>query len=167
MRGRRPKPTALKVLAGNPGKRPLNHDEPKPEPVAPKCPSWLNRVAKREWKRVSPALEKLGLLTPLDMANLAAYCRTYAEMVEAQEFLAKHGLTYQIARRDTNGAIVDMVAQQWPQVAIVRRCQEEIRSYSAMFGMSPSDRSRMKVPGEQYDDEEFFGQTRRAGNSST
>lgn len=29
-RGRKPKPTALKVLEGNPGKRPLNDHEPIP-----------------------------------------------------------------------------------------------------------------------------------------
>ena len=29
-RGRKPKPTALKVLEGNPGKRPLNDREPVP-----------------------------------------------------------------------------------------------------------------------------------------
>ena len=30
-RGRKPKPTAVKVLEGNPGKRSLNTAEPKPE----------------------------------------------------------------------------------------------------------------------------------------
>lgn len=35
MRGRRPKPTRLKVLTGNPGKRPLNMDEPRPERAIP------------------------------------------------------------------------------------------------------------------------------------
>ena len=29
--GRKPKPTAVKVLEGNPGKRSLNRQEPKPE----------------------------------------------------------------------------------------------------------------------------------------
>jgi hypothetical protein len=33
MRGRRPKPTRLKLLTGNPGKHPLNRSEPKPEPA--------------------------------------------------------------------------------------------------------------------------------------
>ena len=47
-RGRKPKPTALKVLEGNPGKRPLNENEPKPENKAPRCPSWLEQEAKNE-----------------------------------------------------------------------------------------------------------------------
>ena len=40
-RGRKPKPTAVKVLEGNPGKRSLNTGEPKPEKKAPRCPAWL------------------------------------------------------------------------------------------------------------------------------
>ena len=39
--GRKPKPTAVKALEGNPGKRSLNTGEPKPEKKAPRCPAWL------------------------------------------------------------------------------------------------------------------------------
>lgn len=162
MKGRKPKPTNLKLLAGNPGKRPINKNEPKPPPIAPKCPGWLNKEGKKEWKRIAPLLERLGLLTEADMANLAAYCRTYAEMVEAEQFLEKHGLTYQIPKRDEEGKVVGLYVQQWPQVSIVRRCQEEIRAYSALFGLSPSDRSRMSLPTERDDDDEFFAYRREA-----
>ncbi len=72
--GTKPKPTALKLLEGNPGKRPLPMNEPKPAPTAPKCPSWLHKDAKKEWKRISTELERLGLLTQVDMAALAGYC---------------------------------------------------------------------------------------------
>ena len=47
-RGRKPKPTHLKVLAGNPGKRPLPKNEPKPKPIAPRCPQWLDPIARKE-----------------------------------------------------------------------------------------------------------------------
>ena len=59
--GRKPKPTSLKVLEGNPGKRALNDTEPKPEKKAPKCPTWLNKEAKKEWKRIATELEALGI----------------------------------------------------------------------------------------------------------
>ena len=38
-RGRKPKPTALKMLEGNPGKHPLNEHEPVPPKSTIKCPS--------------------------------------------------------------------------------------------------------------------------------
>ena len=69
-RGRKPKPTALKLLEGNPGKRPLNGREPVPPRAALKCPAWLLPEAKKEWKRLAPALEAMGVLT---MADLTAF----------------------------------------------------------------------------------------------
>jgi hypothetical protein len=48
MRGRRPKPTRMKVLTGNPGKRPLNPTEPRPEPIVPDCPVELGPSARRD-----------------------------------------------------------------------------------------------------------------------
>ena len=68
-RGRKPKPTALKMLEGNPGGRPLNEAEPKPQKKAPRCPPWLEDEAKREWKRMAKVLEQMGLLTEMDMAD--------------------------------------------------------------------------------------------------
>lgn len=85
MRGRRPKPTRLKVLTGNPGKRPLNTDEPKPEVATPECPAELGPVARREWDRLACELTALRILTNLDRAALAAYCGAYAMWAEAIE----------------------------------------------------------------------------------
>ena len=45
-RGRKPTPTAIKELEGNPGKRALNDKEPKPVKKAPACPKWLEDEAK-------------------------------------------------------------------------------------------------------------------------
>jgi phage terminase small subunit len=61
MAGRRPEPTALKELAGNPGKRALNTNEPQPGGI-PKCPPHLDKIAKAEWKRIAAELTTLGLL---------------------------------------------------------------------------------------------------------
>ena len=41
MAGRKPKPTAVKKLESNPGKRKLNTKEPVPEKEIPACPDWL------------------------------------------------------------------------------------------------------------------------------
>ena len=72
-RGRKPKPTAIKELEGNPGGRPLNPNEPRPDKKAPRCPSWLEEEAKKEWKRMGRMLEQAGLLTEMDMAAFAGW----------------------------------------------------------------------------------------------
>ena len=52
VRGRKPKPTAIKLLEGNPGTRPLTESEPTPPKGQIKCPTWLMPEAKKEWKRL-------------------------------------------------------------------------------------------------------------------
>jgi len=61
----------VKLLRGNPGKRPLNEGEPQPTPLAPACPPELSPTAKDEWNRIIVELVELGLMTNLDRAALA------------------------------------------------------------------------------------------------
>ena len=74
-RGRRPKPTALKKLEGNPGKRPLNELEPVPPVASLRCPNYLLPEARKEWRRLAPILMNLGLLTAADAVPFAGYCQ--------------------------------------------------------------------------------------------
>jgi phage terminase small subunit len=69
---------ALTTNHGEPGRRPLNKREPRPRPTLPSCPSHLNPVARREWRRTTPLLHGCGLLTETDRAALAVYCQPWA-----------------------------------------------------------------------------------------
>jgi phage terminase small subunit len=77
MRGRKPHPTLLKLVKGNPGHRPLTDSEPAPRKMLPEPPAELSGDARKEWDRVAPELYRMGLLTGLDRAALAAYCQVY------------------------------------------------------------------------------------------
>jgi P27 family predicted phage terminase small subunit len=138
-RGRKPKPTALKVLEGNPGKRPLNNNEPKPEKKAPRCPSWLEPEAKKEWKRMAKTLEAIGVLTQIDAAAFAGYCQAYARWKEAEEFLSKHGTIF----KTPSGYI-----QQVPQVSIAQTYLKIMKDFCSEFGLTPSARSRIRIDSE-------------------
>ena len=59
MAGRKPKPTALKKLEGNPGKRKLNMKEPVPAKGVPDCPKWLLPEAKADGRDVTGSSEKI------------------------------------------------------------------------------------------------------------
>ncbi|MBE6068072.1 MAG: phage terminase small subunit P27 family [Clostridium lundense] len=133
-RGRKPKPTAVKELEGNPGKRALNEFEPKPQKKAPKCPSWLDTEAKKEWRRVAKQLEELGVLTEVDMAAFAGYCEAYARWKEAEEFISMHG------------TIVKTPSGYWqqvPQVSIAQTYLKIMIKFCEQFGLTPSSRSRI------------------------
>ena len=133
-RGRKPKPTALKVLEGNPGRRPLNDKEPQPEKRALKCPSWLEPEAKKEWKRMARTLESMGILTQVDMTAFAGYCQAYARWKEAEEFITQHGTIV----RTPSG-----YWQQVPQVSIAQTYLKVMNRFAEQFGLTPASRSRI------------------------
>ena len=136
MAGRKPKPTALKVLEGDRGKgrRPLNEHEPIPPRGAIRCPAWLEAEAKKEWKRLAPSLEAMGILTAVDITAFAGYCQAYARWKEAEEFISKHGSIFQ-----TPSGYV----QQVPQVSIAQQNLKIMQSFCSEFGLTPATRSRI------------------------
>lgn len=146
--GRPPKPLALKILEGNPGHRPLNRYEPKPRPIAPPCPRWLEPEAKREWKRISRELEALGLLTVIDRAVLAGYCQAWARWRAAEEVLTREGTTF----TTPNG-----YRQQRPEVSIAQKSLQLVAKFATEFGLTPSARTRLGVHyvGEKDEDDPF------------
>jgi phage terminase small subunit len=66
MRGRKPQPTKLKALEGNPGKRAMNDREPQPPAGVPDCPEFLQDEAREEWFRTAAVLKQMNLLTVAD-----------------------------------------------------------------------------------------------------
>ena len=133
-RGRKPKPTALKVLGGNPGKRPLNDREPVPPKATLKCPAWLLPEAKKEWMRLAPALEAMGVLTMADLTAFEGYCQAYARWKEAEAFITQHGSIFQ-----TPSGYV----QQVPQVSIAQQNLKIMQSFCSEFGLTPATRARI------------------------
>lgn len=65
--GRKPRPTAIKKLEGNLGKRKLNTKEPILAKGMPECPDWLLPEAKAEWERLCKKLSDMGVLTEADV----------------------------------------------------------------------------------------------------
>jgi P27 family predicted phage terminase small subunit len=135
MRGRKPKPTRLKILNGNPGKRPLNDSEPRPPSGAPTCPAHLDAEAKKEWRRVAKLLDGMGLLAKTDRAALAGYCVAYSRWVKAELILRDTG---EILKAKDSGQPF-----QNPWLAVANRAQEQMSKYLAEFGLTPSSRVRL------------------------
>src|SRR5438105_2313518 len=136
MRGRKPTPTAFKVLHGNPGKRPLPKNEPQPRQGDVSCPDHLDEEAKAEWQRVSPELERLGLLTVLDRAALAAYCECYSDWVRLREIVRK-----------TGEVLPNRGGHPYPNpyAAALHRARKAMHAFASEFGLTPSSRTRIDV----------------------
>ena len=91
MRGRKPKPSALRLFEGNPGKRSINKDEPAPDPGISAAPEHLSEVAKTAWAAVSIKLDKIGVLTVVDDWALEQLCENYAEILDLRATIKTEG----------------------------------------------------------------------------
>lgn len=133
--GRLPKPSALKALAGNPGQRELQN-EPKPPAGYPDAPEWLDDVALTEWHRLTPILEKMGVVTVADRNAVAAYCQSYSLYVKAVEDISRNGFTVEGHRG---------VMSKNPAVQVQRDSLDQMGRWGAKLGLSPVDRVRLSV----------------------
>ena len=134
--GRKPIPTALKILRGNPGKRPLNADEPKP-PLGVGAPSpRLTGEALAEWHRRVVELDAVGILTQIDAPAFEAYCRAWGRYVEAEAEIKK---TSPVAKAPSGYPMVN------PYLQIANRALDQCRAFWTEFGMMPCARVRLHV----------------------
>ena len=149
MKGRKPKPTALKVIEGNPGQRPLNQNEPKPKPIAPKAPLWLDEVAREEWERLAPILERLGLLTEADEIVFANLCQEYSDILKYRKVIADEGATCEHTNTKGEKNVITR-----PEAILLYKAQQMLKAYCVEFGLTPSSRGRISLPGmEDAEDE--------------
>jgi P27 family predicted phage terminase small subunit len=137
-RGRKPKPTKLKLVEGNPGKRAISDKEPQPASVA-SPPSWVidDQVALTEWQRLAPELESLGLLTNLDQLVFGMYCDAVSRFRLARDAVQKIG---PLVKAKKGGAVY-----QSPYLPVMRRERDALLKLAALMGLSPSDRTRIEV----------------------
>ena len=136
----------LHVLSGS--YRADRHDgkgQPKPRPVAPAAPpSWLDKEAKAEWRRVGPELEKLGLLTALDRAAFAIYCTCWSDFRCYSEIVEREGAVIEGHRG---------VLRKHPLLPALHQAADAVRVWAQEFAMTPLSRSRINLPTEPLSDD--------------
>lgn len=152
-RGVKPQPTQVKVIRGNPGKRPLNEAEPKPRRLIPDPPRDLTDEAQIEWHRVSVELDQLGLLTGIDRAALAGYCDAWGRWVYARRLIVRAAEEYPkyeglIIFSAKNNPITN------PALGIANKAMADVMRYCVEFGMTPSARSRIAATPRATEEDE-------------
>ena len=143
-RGRPPKSAAQKKLEGNPGKR-KTKAEPQLTPALPAPPANLTEAAIVEWNRVGPELFAAKILTNADRGALAVYCQSWADWVEARDYI--DGKKKVI--KSPNG-----YEMQSPWVAIANKASEKLLKVAAEFGLTPASRVRLATDPPDPDDDQ-------------
>jgi len=139
--GRKAKPTALKLVDGNPGNRPINKHEPQPAKVYnPDPPEGFDTVHIGKWNEVAGKLAKIRVLTELDLDALEVYCREWVNYHEAIADIAERGKLLQMP----SGGV--MWNPSWTQL---KHSQNVCRSIMAEFGMTPSTRTTLVASADE------------------
>lgn len=146
-RGPKPKPTAIRMLDGNPSRRPLPLNEPTcaHPPVMPATVG-ADSFASAEWTRIRDACPP-NLFTAMDAATLAQYCLAWSMLVRSQEEIDTRGLIIEtpIVSKST-GDIVGYDVGVNPAARTWKAAGETMLKCVDRLGLTPTSRTRIQVP---------------------
>jgi P27 family predicted phage terminase small subunit len=132
--GRPRKPTALKLIAGNPGGRALNGFEPEPPLLNDLDPAeHLSPRSAAVWREIAPMLRQLGVLTVADRIPLEMLCDQVADYRLSRQM---HGDELVVA--SSKGT--EMLSQ-W--LVAAQMCAKRAHALMACFGMDPVARAKV------------------------
>ena len=134
--GRKSTPTVIKALRGNPGRRPLNHDEPKPAAGVPDPPEWLSPAAREAWQDVVTLFEPMRVLTEADRMLLELVAVTYTRWRDAEGTIDREGSVFETS----TGYMTPH-----PAVAMATKARLELRQLLAEVGGTPASRPGLQV----------------------
>lgn len=137
MRGRKPKDSILRMLHGNPGKRPIEESGSDPflrETVV--MPNGLSGLETQEWDRLAETLAPL--LSRASEGMLRAACSALAQFVEADRIVQAQGMFY-----ETCGE-AGRVIRQHPAVKVRDAARLAYIRALTELGGSPVARSRVR-----------------------
>ena len=138
VKGRKPKPTHLKIIEGNPGKRRIATSEWSPDPVALDKPELTTEHASECWDRSVIELQEMGILQAADRDALEIYCEMYGTEPgdKRQRQVANEGAL--VKGRDGN----QVTNPAW---RIARDASQMATRLGEAFGFSPAARTRINI----------------------
>lgn len=97
--------------------------------------------SKKLWDKLTKELSGLGILNSISLELLENYCNLYGIQKKALEEIKEEGLSDGLKKNPALTAYLDAGAQ--------------MRQISVKFGFTPSDASRIKLPGKKDDKDPF------------
>jgi P27 family predicted phage terminase small subunit len=143
MKGRKPKPTSLRLIEGNREHRTIHKElEPQPEKKAPPCPAELRGDERKAWAYLILELGKMGTLASSDRGQITGYCHAWGLWCRAKRKLNDLGAGGKDAEVITteNGNYI-----QNPWLSIANRAMADCVKYGAELGLNPVQRTRVKL----------------------
>lgn len=151
--GRKPRPTALKIISGNPGKRRLPDNEIVFKCVKPIPMPFLSEEALQEWHEKVDILLASGVLTEVDNTLFAAYCDSFGIWAQATiqlEKLKEKNKLNGLLLKTKDGNLI-----QQPLLGIANKAKADMVKYATEFGMGASARARISTAPQGKKDNPF------------
>lgn len=145
MKGRKGNPTPLKVLMGNPGKRPIK-SVPEPETGIPNMPDWLSKfpIAVKEWNRVSTLLNNMGIMSESEKNLLSRYCYLESEIETMAVEIQKEGRVAYTVKMDSLGNEL-VEAKDNPKVSQIMKAMSEQRQIENLLCLNFPSREKVST----------------------
>ena len=144
--GRPRKPTAIKKLQGNPGKRALSANEPQPLVELPRVPESLSKIARDEWARVAEILYRVRVLTNADLAILRGYCVNFAWAFEAEQRVMEEGTTIEEVRGTAENPYT--IKKENPTFSVAQKAFKQMLEFARELGLTPASRTKIQSAPE-------------------
>lgn len=136
-RGRKAKPVARKLAAGNPGKRSINTNEPQYADADLRNidpPEWIKGNGRELWILLAPQLCDQHVLKMTDVQNLEAYCASYSRFMAAEREVELYGVTITSASGER---------KKNPATTVAAEALRQMATFGALLGLDPTSRQRL------------------------
>jgi P27 family predicted phage terminase small subunit len=151
-------PSRLKIITGNPGKRPLNEDEPQPDALddfSPPDHIENDELAVRKWDEAVRVLYDMQVMTIADRETLARYCLVWSHWMQMREKCRQFGreiMHYEADPNRTDGRLRIKWAQPAPWAVDEKAARKDLLQLEREFGLTPSSRSQVTIHSNKADD---------------
>jgi P27 family predicted phage terminase small subunit len=161
VRGTLPTPTKIRILNGNPSRRPLPVNEPQFTPGTPDRPAGLSAGARKHWRELIGEMAHSGVLRRVDRGALAMLCEDLAMLDTLRQGLAAQAREITHKAREKQQRISGNALTALSRTTEGRRTLSTIRELAAQiiiqrreFGLTPSSSTRLQAtgPGSQFVD---------------
>lgn len=162
MKGRKPKPTAQKLLEGNLGQRRLNESEPLPVAIVKQelAPKELSPEGQVMYLLLTDICIRMKTMTEAERMIVHRYSDTWARWKRASEFLRDNGEKYRTYARVTEYDMIDgkkvkkhkLVPTGWatyPEVSVYQSCAAMLTKYEQELGLTPAARTRISTAASE------------------
>ncbi|WP_163136870.1 phage terminase small subunit P27 family [Bacillus sp. FSL K6-1560] len=151
------KSATLQLIQGNPNKknteelaaRAEHEKKMKMRSDNIKPPSWLDKVGKKEFKRVAALLTEVEIITEADISVLAAYCNAYSQYVSISKIIEEDGIMVHTEGKDKDSNPIKLVGEEHPLLKRQKNYFDQMKSAANDFGLTPSARAKLAITRTQ------------------